>query len=310
MKVLKIFGIVIGIHLFALILIFANPGCSSTSKPMPAPIDTVAKTEPPASVRLPFSEPKNASSPVSAAPVTFNPDAPATDSTTSGGVRFVPTRPGSPAASTLQTIPVTDVTPATTYTVKAGDTLWDLGKKFHISYAQIAAANNLKTNVALHVGQKLIMPGKSVSAAPAAAATGNVTNGTTGAAKPAESLRSAPVAGNGVKHVVKPGETLGTIARIYGVKQGEIAVANNISDPQKIRAGVELSIPGWQPAGAAAKGAGKSGAKAADPAAKDPESKLIFNILDAAASAPASNPGDVPVIKVEDNPMTPAPKSN
>ena len=37
MKILKIFGVVVGIHLFALLLIFANPGCSSTSKPPPAP---------------------------------------------------------------------------------------------------------------------------------------------------------------------------------------------------------------------------------------------------------------------------------
>lgn len=307
MKILKIFGIVIGIHLFALILIFANPGCSSTSKPPPAPIDTVAKSEPPASVRLPYSAPENAYSPVSAAPVTFNPDAPATDSPGSGGVRFVPTRPGSPAASTLLAAPVTDVTPATTYTVKAGDTLWDLGKKFHIPYAQIAAANNLKTNVPLHAGQKLIIPGKFVTAAPATTATPSAANGT---AKTAESVRPAPVAGNGVKHVVKPGETLGTIARIYGVKQGDIAVANNISDPQKIRAGMELAIPGWQPAGGAAKAAGKSGAKAPEPATKAPESKPIFNILDAPSAAPASNRGDVPVIKVEENPMTPAPKSN
>ena len=36
MKILKIFGIVVGIHLFALILIFANPGCSSTTKPTPS----------------------------------------------------------------------------------------------------------------------------------------------------------------------------------------------------------------------------------------------------------------------------------
>ena len=45
MKILKIFGIVVGIHVFALILIFANPGCSSTTKPTPALADTTSKTE-------------------------------------------------------------------------------------------------------------------------------------------------------------------------------------------------------------------------------------------------------------------------
>ena len=42
MKILKIFGIVVGIHVFALISIFANPVGSSTTKPPPAPHDTVA----------------------------------------------------------------------------------------------------------------------------------------------------------------------------------------------------------------------------------------------------------------------------
>ena len=37
MKILKIFGIVAGIHALAFLLILANPGCSSTSKPPPAP---------------------------------------------------------------------------------------------------------------------------------------------------------------------------------------------------------------------------------------------------------------------------------
>ena len=40
MKILKIFGLVVGIHVAALILIFANPGCSSSTKPAPSPGDT------------------------------------------------------------------------------------------------------------------------------------------------------------------------------------------------------------------------------------------------------------------------------
>src|SRR5947209_4624086 len=119
MKILKIFGIVVGIHVFALILIFANPGCSSTSKPTPAPIDTVGRSEPPATVSMPMPVASNA--PMS---VSFNPDAPATATSSSGGVRYTPTRPNTPVAQTLVTAPVTDVTPATTYTVKAGDTLF------------------------------------------------------------------------------------------------------------------------------------------------------------------------------------------
>src|SRR4051812_40774116 len=126
MKILKIFGIVVGIHVFALILIFANPGCSSTSKPTPAPVDTMHNADAATSgVSVPYSSPMTVSP-------GFNPDAPATASSSSADSRFRPTRPNTPAAGAVTAAPVADVTPATTYSVKAGDTLWELGKKFKI----------------------------------------------------------------------------------------------------------------------------------------------------------------------------------
>ena len=77
MKILKIFGIVVGIHVFALILIFANPGCTSrTSLAAPPPTEPVAKADPPpAAITLPVAAP--ADSPVAAAPLSFDPNAPA-----------------------------------------------------------------------------------------------------------------------------------------------------------------------------------------------------------------------------------------
>ncbi len=317
MKILKIFGFVAGIHVFALILIFANPGCSSSSKPTPAPSDTLARGEPPSTVSLPMPPASNGS-PMGSSGIAFNPDAPATSSASqsggssggsSGGIRFVPTRPGTPVASTLQAAPVADVTPATTYTVKSGDTLWELGKKFHVPYAEIAAANNIRASAALKAGQKLIIPGKSTAASAPAATAGK--NG-----KAAEKSAAAIAPGDSVRHVVKSGETLGVIARTYGVKQGDIAVANNIVDPAKIRAGMELVIPGWQAAGA--RTGTKSGTRATDSAAKsaatnapmeEAASKPIFNLIEQAP--PSGTPGgDVPIIKVEDSPLTPAPRGN
>jgi LysM repeat protein len=308
MKILKIFGVVVGIHVFALILIFANPGCSSTSKPTPAPTDTVAKNEspPPAPITVPMTQPGQSSSGMTSAPIAFNPDAPAvagSASSSAGGSRYVPTRPNTPAASNMVTTPVSDVTPATTYTVKSGDTLWDLGKKFKVPYADIAAANNLKSSAPLHQGQKLIIPSKPGSAATPASSTSTAPTGGNGtAAKPAanNSLGASVSTKETVKHVVKPGETLGSIARTYGVRQSEIAVANSISDPNKLKPGTELVIPGWQAAGGA-NGKSQSGAKApATTEAKAPPSLIP-------TEAPKSS-NDVPVIRVDDNPMTPAPK--
>ena len=299
MKILKIFGVVVGIHIFALMLIFANPGCSSTSRPIPAPTDTLppSGTGPTVSVPLPSNTVSMPGAPApSMPPPSFNPDAPATSGST--GVRFTPTRPGSAAATTLAPEPKIDVTPATTYTVMTGDNLWSLTKKFNLTNpAQLAAANNLKTNAILHPGQKLIIPGKAI----APPANGTVPPAATAATKSGETpavVRPAP--GESVKHLVKPGESLSQIAQQYGVKQGDIAVANNISDPNRIRPGMELIIPGWQ-------AAARSGKAAPRPAAAKSTQPSVFNVEGPSAPPPPSNT-PVPVIQIDDSPLAPAPK--
>ncbi len=106
-----------------------------------------------------------------------------------------------------------------------------------------------------------------------------------------------------MKHVVKSGETLGTIARNYGVRQSDIAVANHISDPARIQAGMELIIPGWQAAtGKNGKGSAKS-ATGAD-AKGDPKVESAASPAAPAAIAPPV----VPIIRIDDSPVTPAPK--
>ena len=304
MKILKIFGSVVGIHVFALVLIFANPGCSSTSKQLPAPSDTMAAAPPPPSVSVPGTLPSVYAPTNEPAPITFNPDAPATAGSTSmgsGGMRVTPTRPGSPVATVLVAEPVPDVMPATTYTVKSGDSLWSIAKKNHVTITELSTANGLRANAVLRPGTKLRMPGKP--AAPVAAAQA------TGATGPSPKAVEAPVSasrgtGEGIKHVVKSGETLGTIARKYDVKQADIAVANNIADPAKINAGTELIIPGWRtPSGKSSKSTQKSSSsqKALQPAATvEPEP----------AQPPPPPPIPlIPVIRLDDSPITPAPAS-
>jgi len=289
MKIIRVFGIVVGIHLFALVLIFANPGCSSTSKPAPAPADTAAAPAPAAPAANAPLTPAPERSAISAAPIAFDPTAPAVAS-----VRYTPTRPGTPAASALEAAPVADVTPATTYVVAGGDSLWTIAKKNHLTVGELAAANNLKAGAALRPGQKLIIPGKAPAvAAPAAAAT---------AAKTPAAAPAAKASGDSIQHTVKPGESLGVIARKYGVKQGEIAVANNITDPKLIRAGQILSIPGWQAPASKTKGSAKPDAapKSTEPVKPVFVLPPIEQDLDAGLKpAPAA---DVPVIKVEEAP--------
>ena len=305
MKIIRVFGVVVGIHLFALMLIFANPGCSSTSKPAPKPAETASAPAPSAPlVTVPLAGAADASS-ISAAPIGFDPAAPAV-----AGVRYSPTRPGTPAASAIVAAPVADVTPATTYLVAKGDSLWTIAKKNQLTVAELAAANNLKPASTLRLGQKLIIPGKApvsggagTAQSPAASTVPMATpaNGAT----PADAPKTK---GESISHTVKMGESLGTIARKYGVRQGDIAVANNITDPQKITAGQILSIPGWQtPVGKA-----KAAAKPGDPVAKPAEPARSYFVVppveqDLDSGLKPVPVTEVPVIRVDD-PAAPAPK--
>lgn len=299
MKILKIFGIVVGIHLFALILIFANPGCSSTTKPTRPSGDTDSKSAPAPVVSLPATTPAatTATEPTSSA-ISFNPNAPAAPApAASTGERFVPTRPNTPVAGALLSEPVGDVVPASSYTVKSGDNLWTIARKNNITVAQLTAANSLSANASLRPGQKLVIPGKQMSAT-ASVPLAPISGSATKSADPLAAAAAGRSSTEGIKHVVKSGETLGAIARKYGVPQGELAVANNISDPAKIRPGTELVIPGYH-----APKSGKATKSANGKAAPQPSAPVTVE-PPAAQPAPVTPP-PVPVIRIDD---APAPK--
>ena len=229
MKILQIFGAVVAVHLLAFIFIFASPGCSSSPRNVPTPDATMP----------------NASSSVAPQPVSYTaaPEATPVDLGTSpySSGRAAPTRPGSPnAAAIAPSKPAAEVAPVSTYTVQKGDSLWSIAKKHGLTVAELAKANSLSSGTALKPGRKLIVPGKPGAAKePVAAAAMSL---------PAEKTAMAPRPTNGeaVKHTVAVGESLGVIARKYQVSVGELAAANNITDPSRVRAGQQLVIPGFK----------------------------------------------------------------
>ncbi len=83
----------------------------------------------------------------------------------------------------------------------------------------------------------------TASATPSATATGATATPTatrTPAATPTAPPTAAPTPQT---YTVKPGDTLTGIAQQYGVDQGAIARANNITDPATIQVGQVLTIP-------------------------------------------------------------------
>ncbi|TWT07167.1 LysM peptidoglycan-binding domain-containing protein [Planococcus sp. CPCC 101016] len=117
--------------------------------------------------------------------------------------------------SELLKLPAAPVS-GTKYTVKAGDTLYSIAKKYNVTVSALAKANNITNYNLIHVGQVLTIPGKTTTPPPAAS----------------------------VKYTVKAGDTLYSIARKYNVTVSALAKANNITNYNLIRVGQVLTIPG------------------------------------------------------------------
>ena len=298
MKILQIFGAVVAVHLLAFIFIFASPGCQSGPRTMPTPDATMptggTTAVPPPTFNVATPQPVD----LGTGPVAYNPASPAGHA--------APTRPGSAAAVAITPAkPVAEVTSTTSYTVVRGDSLWTIAKKHNLTVAELAKLNSMSAGVALRPGQKLMIPTKGAPAsAPATAAEAPRNLGTL-------TQQPKPANGEAIKHTVAVGESLGIIARKYQVSVGELAAANNITDPSKVRAGQQLVIPGFK--AVTAKGVTTPASKAAAPATGDtpattpPPASPRFELtapppgqdLDAGLKDGSTT---VPTIKVEEKP--------
>ncbi|QSQ21607.1 LysM peptidoglycan-binding domain-containing protein [Pyxidicoccus parkwayensis] len=107
----------------------------------------------------------------------------------------------------------------TTYSVRSGDTLGALARRFNTSVDKLAKANNISNPNLIYVGQKLVVDGFD---APRAAGGGS----------------------GGSSYTVKSGDTLSGIAGRYGTSVSALQQANGIKNPNLIYAGQKLTIPG------------------------------------------------------------------
>ncbi len=96
------------------------------------------------------------------------------------------------------------------YTVKRGDTLWDIARKTGSTVEKIVAANNIKNPDLIYAGEMFLIP--------------EITN-------------------TGRYYTVRAGDTLWGIAQRFGSSVNAIAAANGIKNPNLIYAGEVFLIP-------------------------------------------------------------------
>lgn len=99
----------------------------------------------------------------------------------------------------------------TTYTVRSGDTLGGIASRHGVPTHKLAAINDLDSRNHIRVGQRLQLP---------ASASGSST------------------------YTVRPGDTLGAIARRVGMSTSSLAAANGLDDASRIYPGQTLHVDG------------------------------------------------------------------
>lgn len=111
-------------------------------------------------------------------------------------------------------------TSGTVHVVQRGETLASIAWRYGVTVDQLVQANGLLSSHWIYVGQRLVVPGAALAGATEVA-----------------------VAPSGGVHVVRPGESLSSIAARYGLSVWDLAWANNLSVLSWVYVGQQLALP-------------------------------------------------------------------
>ncbi len=144
----------------------------------------------------------------------------------------VPRKKGKRFLAALDKIPEDQRITHRRHTVKKGETLASIGKKYRVSAKDIQTLNKIKNPRRISVGTSLVIPVNGAPPAPALTDTRSTRRTSTKHTK-----RSKPSS-----HTVKKGETLSGIASRYKVKTSELKQWNGLKSANTIRVGQKLQL--------------------------------------------------------------------
>lgn len=169
---------------------------------------------------------------VSAGDVTLTPTP--TPSVTPTGTIFTPTPTLTPSPTSTPGGGV-----AGKHVVRAGETLYCIGRAYGVSPWAIASVNGIYAPYRLYIGRVLTIPNVPWTNVPAGPTCPRQFQGT----PPAVTVTPPPPVGCRAIHVVVPGDTLYAISRKYGVNLWTLGAVNNIYNLNLIYVGQRLCIP-------------------------------------------------------------------
>lgn len=137
--------------------------------------------------------------------------------------------------------------------VGRGDTVDSVARRYGVPGWAILQTNGIREGVAIHAGQRLVIPRYVVGEGPAEAPRNQVARVEPPHIAPprveaqrveAQRVAASPRAeASGDIHIVRPGESLIGIARRHGMTLAEIARANHIQPFTKVSVGDRITIP-------------------------------------------------------------------
>jgi murein DD-endopeptidase MepM/ murein hydrolase activator NlpD len=171
----------------------------------------------------------------------------------------------------------------TPITVAPGETLEMISHQHGVPVSAIMRANNITSPATVRPGDHLVIPRRMPSAAAYAPPTTRIA--TTAPGMPVGAPRTALAPTTGM-HVVAPGETLHSIARLYGKSVMVLAKANNLPPDTMVKVGEHIVIPDVQPGAAVAPRAQAQVAPPAGPSLAIAESPHSARVATPEAPAP------------------------
>jgi LysM repeat protein len=234
MKITKIFGIVLSLHVGVILLVMFQPGCQTTGKKdgeanpdssnvqieedsfnTGLKVEKQETKESKGSTNL--SEPTRPVLGELYVPIEKDKIEPAPLPEIVGNEKNDPAR--------------IDLLPAdlSVYKVIKGDTLWGIARKHSLSLNELLSSNpNLTKNSRLKIGQEIMIGSGSEM-------TIKKTQG--------EDVSTAPIVAGSSVYTVKPGDSLTKIARMNSIALSTLMIANNLNGGSIIKPGQVLTIP-------------------------------------------------------------------
>lgn len=233
MKLTKIFGIVLSLHVGVILLVMFQPGCQTVQKKNATtePTSNVEEFEKPSSGFNAGLDPEPEMTAEKPKSVEFSsPTRPNSGGLIVPGQGIIEAKPLPPIlGDSSPIVPAVNLRPSglSIYQVQRGDTLWGIARKKGVTLSSLLGSNpNLDKNGKLSIGQEIMVPEEA------------------GYGTPLVDTDQGVETSKGATYIVQKGDSLSQIARTQGFSLNDLMQANGLNKFSIIKIGQVLNLPG------------------------------------------------------------------